>query len=89
MTKINHAFLTCVLLVLASLIGTGGCITKEQQQEQTKTIVEANHFFSPDTRTALYNISKVETKKALIFFLKSTIDFRKVLEEQLTITFLA
>ena len=80
MTKINHASLICVLLVLASILATGTSITKEQQQEQTKTIVEANHFFSSETRTALYNISKVETKKTLIFFLKSTIDFRKVLE---------
>jgi hypothetical protein len=65
MTKITH--LIIVFLTLTALVHS---ITKKTE-EQPKTIVEANRFYSTKDKKAFYNITGVTPNKPLILLLKS------------------
>ena len=57
------------VFVIALLIIAVNSISKQKKGKQN-TIIEANHFFSSTTKTAIYNIEKVESGKPLILLLK-------------------
>jgi hypothetical protein len=59
----------CIALLGAYLIVAALAI-REEKQQQPKTIVEANHFYSATEKRANYNITDIESGKSLVLLLK-------------------
>ena len=67
MTKIYRQYKSiAIILTFLTLIS---CISKKSE-EQPKTIVELNHFYSDTTNKANYNITGIIQGRPLIFLLK-------------------
>lgn len=60
---LNSIFIVALLLIVADSIS-------KQKKEKQNTVIEANHFFSSTSKSAVYNIEKVESGKPLILLLK-------------------
>ena len=61
-------------------------ITKKVEEEP-KTIVEANRFYSTKDKKAFYNITGVTPKKPLILLLKASTNLQQLVKEGLTLIF--
>jgi competence protein ComGC len=63
--RLNSILIVALLLIVVNSIS-------KQKKEKQNTVIEANHFFSSNSKTAVYNIEKVESGKPLILLLKDS-----------------